>query len=203
MVPMEDFDLSNPRDEYSQDNEQIRDREHTESQNEKCIVKQEETLVWRKHFNFFTEIYPIVLAYFSAYLFAFGYVPTLVNNNLNYQITQFITRTSLFFGRTIGNYIHVKRVGLFGLFYLYNLFLLFLFTITISLNLTIPIEIINLLFISGYFIAGLSYPIVYRYIYDNYSQDKEWYMGAVGQYTSFFTILGCAIGYPLQIVWRR
>lgn len=157
----------------------------------------------KRHFKFFIEIYPIILAYFFAYLFAFGYVPSLVGNNLNYQITQFITRTSLFLGRTVGNYIQVERVGIFGLIHLYNLALLLLFTITISTQVSIHFLIVNLFFLPGYFINGLSYPMVYQYIYRTYTDEKEWYMGAVGQYTSFFTILGCAIGYPLQLTWRK
>jgi len=175
-----------------------------DSRNEENLVQKEgKYSILKRNFKFFIEIYPIILAYFFAYLFAFGYIPSLVENNLNYQITQFITRTSLFLGRTVGNYIHVERVGLFGLIHLYNIALLVLFTITIITQVSIHFLIVNLLFLPGYFINGLSYPMVYQYIYITYTDEKEWYMGAVGQYTSFLTILGCAIGYPLQLTWRK
>jgi len=175
-----------------------------DSRNEENLVQKEgKYSILKRNFKFFIEIYPIILAYFFAYLFAFGYIPSLVENNLNYQITQFITRTSLFLGRTVGNYIHVERVGLFGLIHLYNIALLVLFTITIITQVSIHFLIVNLLFLPGYFINGLSYTMVYQYIYITYTDEKEWYMGAVGQYTSFLTILGCAIGYPLQLTWRK
>jgi len=187
-VSIDNFDLNNPNDN---------------SDNIPTNPIHDSASIAKRHFKFFIEIYPIICAYFFAYLFAFGYVPSLVQNNLDYQITQFITRTFLFIGRTIGNYIHVNHLRLFGLIHLYNLFILFVFTIFNSLNLKLNFIWINLIFLPGYFINGVSYPMVYQFIYKTYTQDKEWYMGSVGQYTSFFTILGCAIGYPLQLVWSR
>jgi battenin len=197
-VPIENFDLELESVEL-EEKQKIEDKQEitdTVGKNEKNLPK------WKKHLYFFMEIYPIILAYFFAYLFAFGYVPSLVMNNLHYQITQFITRTSLFFGRTIGNYLNIESVGLFGLLHMYNLIILTIFTILITSQVPVNFIMVNFLFVSGYFINGISYPIVYQHIYKEYSENKEWYMGAVGQYTSFFTILGCAIGYPLQLVWK-
>ena len=74
------------------------------------------------------------------------------------------------------------------------------FTITISLKIKLPFIVLNLMLFVIYFINGLSYPLVYNYIYrkEEYKEEKEWYMGAVGQYTSLFMIIGCLIGYPIQ-----
>jgi hypothetical protein len=41
------------------------------------------------------------------------------------------------------------------------------------------------------------------HIYKNYLTDRDWYLGSVGQYTSFFTILGCVIGYPINQMWKN
>jgi len=141
------------------------EKESISIQNGEIQPSIQKTNILKKNFKFFTQIYPIILAYFYAYLFAFGYVPLLVRNNLDYQITQVITRTCLFLGRTIGNFIHVERIKLFGLLHLYNFVCLIFFTIIISINtIHLPIFIVDLLFVFGYFLNGISYPIVYQYI---------------------------------------
>ncbi len=114
-----------------------------------------------------------------------------------------ITRTSQFFGRIAGNYIQNRRVRLMNTLHLYTVILLIVYSVLISISIPVPSYIVNLTLIISYFTIGISYPIIYNNIYENYQLDKHWYLGAVGQYTSFFTILGCVIGYPIHLAWKK
>ena len=89
--------------------------------------------------------------------------------------------------------------------HIYSLLMIIFFTITISLKITIPFVVLNLILFITYFINGLCYPLVYNFIYrkEEYKEEKEWYMGAVGQYTSLFMIIGCLIGYPIQYSFTK
>jgi hypothetical protein len=158
----------------------------------------------RNHLRFIFDIYPLLLAYFTSYFLGFAYIPILVRSNFEYQLCQFITGIGIFSGRFLGNYIHfIHNVKLFGIVHIYSLISIIVFTITISLKLTIPFIVLNGMLWITYFINGLSYPLVYNSIYrkEEYKIDREWYMGAVGQYTSLFMIFGCLIGYPIQIYY--
>lgn len=152
------------------------------------------------YFYFFSQIYTICLAYFINYLFGFAYIPLLVTNNFEYQISQFITRSSMFFGRIVGNYIPQKWVNYLWCLHIYNLISLMLYTICLILKISIPFFVLEILLSLTFFINGMNYPMIYHYIYENYQQDREKYMGSVGQFTAFFTVLGCLIGYPIQIL---
>jgi hypothetical protein len=160
--------------------------------------------------NFIFDIYPLLFAYFTSYFLGFAYIPMLVQNNFEYQLSQFITGVGIFSGRFLGNYIRcedrfwcskiIQNIRIFGMVHIYSLLMIIFFTITISLKIMLPFIVLNLMLFVTYFINGLSYPLVYNYIYrkDEYKDEKEWYMGAVGQYTSLFMIIGCLIGYPIQ-----
>jgi hypothetical protein len=162
------------------------------------------------HSKFIFDIYPLLISYFTSYFLGFAYIPMLVRNNFEYQLSQFITGIAIFSGRFLGNYIQcedrfwcskiIQNIRLFGMVHIYSLLMIIYFTITISLKITLPFFVLNLILFVIYFINGLSYPLVYNYIYrkEEYKEEKEWYMGAVGQYTSLFMILGCLIGYPIQ-----
>lgn len=155
------------------------------------------------HLDFLFDIYPLVIAYFISYLLGFAYVPLLVQNDFEYQLTQFITGTAMFIGRTSGNYISIQKIRLFGVVHLYNFISIILFTISIITKIGIPYFIVNLMLVLTYIINGISYPAIYNHIYKNYHQSTEWYMGAVGQYTSFAMIIGCMSGYPLQMLLKN
>jgi len=150
----------------------------------------------------------LIVAYFLAYFVGFCYVPLLSSSNFEYQVLQFITRTAFFFGRFTGNYIPFvnqikeKHIRLGTLFHLYTFFILLVYTGFIVAKIQVPIGIIYLSFILSYLFIGISYPMVYNFIYTNYESEKEWYMGSVGQFTSFFTILGCTLGYPLFMLLK-
>ena len=152
----------------------------------------------RSYVYFLSEIYSVLFAYFFSFLFLFGYVPLLIQNDLEYQITVFLMSVSLFIGRLSATYMNVRNIRLFGMIHLYNLIMMIFFTVTIHMNISIPLTMVNIIFSLSNFLNGLCYPIVYQHIYKNYIRDKEWYMGSVGQYTSFFTILGCTLGYIIQ-----
>jgi battenin len=164
---------------------------------------QEKINPWKEQFKFFLDTIFLCLGYFFGYFIGFLFVPALSQNNLNYQITQFITRTSQFFGRIAGNYIQNRRVRLMNTLHLYTVILLIVYSVLISISIPVPSYIVNLTLIISYFTIGISYPIIYNNIYENYQLDKHWYLGAVGQYTSFFTILGCLIGYPIHLAWKK
>jgi hypothetical protein len=159
-----------------------------------------------KHFTFqdqlmfFKNIYTICLAYLITYLFGFAYVPLMVKNNQEYQISQFLTRTFMFFGRITGNYIPLSFLKYLWIGHLYNLFCLVLYTTFLIKKIEIPFLVFEILLVITYFINGINYPMIYHYVYENYQNDKEKHMGSVGQFTAFFTALGCLIGYPLQII---
>lgn len=154
---------------------------------------------WKKHFEFFGNVQSLTIAYFLSYFLGFAYIPLLVKSDFEYQICQFITGIAIFFGRISGNYIKVERIKLFTLIHLYSLLSIIIFTVSIYMKLELPILLINLMLFITYFINGTAYPIVYNYIYKTYTEDKEWHMGLVGQYTCLFMIIGCLIGYPLQL----
>lgn len=178
-VPLEDFDLS---------------------QNEITKVP---IPIWKKHIHFFLDIYCLAVAYFLSYFLGFAYIPLLVKSDFEYQICQFITGISIFLGRTIGNYIHIKNIKIYSLLHLYSFLSIIIFTISIIYRIQIPLLIINLMLIVTYLINGISYPVVYNYVYKNYTEEKSWYMGAVGQYTALFMIIGCVLGYPFQILFKK
>jgi battenin len=157
----------------------------------------------RNQFLFFLDILFLCLGYFFGYFIGFLFVPALSKNNLDYQITQFITRSAQFIGRFTGNYILMRRVRLMNLFHLYTVILLIIYAILISISIPVPSYVVNLTLILSYFVIGISYPIIYNNIYEKYEMNKHWYLGAVGQYTSFFTILGCMIGYPIHMIWKK
>jgi hypothetical protein len=142
----------------------------------------------------------LCLAYFFGYLVRFAYVPLLFKSDFEYQLTQFVTQTGIFIGRTSGNYIKMERIKLFNLIHLYSSVLVIIGTILISTQTYIYPVIIDILLFIMYFNNGLAYPFVYQYLYKKYEDNKEWTMGAVGQYTSFFMILGCVSGYILQMI---
>jgi hypothetical protein len=142
----------------------------------------------------------LCLAYFFGYLIRFAYVPLLFQSDFEYQLTQFITQTGIFIGRTSGNYIKIEKVKMFNLIHLYALLLVFIGTVLIATKIYVYPIIVHILLFIMYFNNGLSYPIVYQYLYKKYEDNKEWTMGAVGQYTSFFMILGCVTGYILQLI---
>lgn len=150
----------------------------------------------------------LIVAYFLAYFVGFCYVPLLAGSNFEYQVLQFITRTAFFFGRFTGNYIPYlsqikeKHIRLVTLFHLYTFVILLFYTGFIIGKIQVPIVVIYLTFILSYLFIGISYPMVYNFIYCNYENEKEYIMGSVGQFTSFFTILGCALGYPLFILLK-
>jgi hypothetical protein len=178
-VPLEDFDLS---------------------QNEITKVP---IPIWKKHIQFFLDIHFLAVAYFLSYFLGFAYIPLLVKSDFEYQICQFITGISIFLGRTIGNYIKIEKINIFSLLHLYSFLSIIIFTVSIIYKIQIPLLIINLMLIITYLINGISYPIVYNYVYKNYTEEKSWYMGAVGQYTSLFMIIGCILGYPLQFLFKN
>jgi hypothetical protein len=129
----------------------------------------------------------------------------LVETNFEYQLSQFITGIAIFGGRFLGNYISfIQNIRIFGMVHIYSLLSIIIFTITISLKVTIPFALLNVMLFITYFINGLSYPMVYNNIYrkEEYKEGKDWYMGAVGQYTSLFMIIGCLIGYPIQFLFE-
>lgn len=142
----------------------------------------------------------LCLAYFFGYLIRFAYVPLLFQSDFEYQLTQFITQIGIFIGRILGNYIKIERIKLFNLIHLYSLVLLVIGTVLIITKIYVYPIIVHILLFIMYFNNGLTYPLVYQYLYKKYEDNKEWIMGAVGQYTSFFMILGCITGYTLQIV---
>lgn len=171
-----------------------------EDQTEQIVSQQNRNP--RRHLHFIFDIYPLLIAYFTSYFLGFAYIPMLVQSNFEYQLSQFITGVAIFSGRFLGNYISfIQNIRIFGMIHMYTFLSIIVFTITISLRITIPFVILNVILFITYFINGVSYPMVYNNIYkkEEYQQDKEWYMGAVGQYTSLFMIIGCLIGYPLQI----
>lgn len=158
-----------------------------------------------KHLNFIFDIYPLLIAYFTSYFLGFAYIPMLVTSNIEYQLSQFITGVAMFSGRLLGNYISfIKNIRIFGVVHIYNIVLIIIFTIIISLKIKIPFVPLNLMLFITYFINGLSYPMVYNNIYrkEEYKEGKEWYMGAVGQYTCLFMIIGCLVGYPIQFIFQ-
>jgi hypothetical protein len=167
------------------------------------------------HKNLIFDIQPLVLGYFTSYLLGFAFIPLLVKTDFEYQLSQFITSSCIFLGRTLGNYIpknlfgpspvlsSSQKIRLFCMIHLYNFICVIFFSIMIQLNMDIPYLVTNGILVITYLINGICYPIVYNHIYQNYRKDLEWYMGAVGQYTSASTILGCLIGYPLQLIWTK
>jgi hypothetical protein len=158
-----------------------------------------------KHLNFIFDIYPLLIAYFTSYFLGFAYIPILVTSNIEYQLSQFITGVAIFSGRLLGNYISfIQNIRIFGMIHIYSVISIMIFTITISLKIRIPFVALNLMLFITYFINGLSYPMVYNNIYrkEEYKEGKEWYMGAVGQYTCLFMIIGCLVGYPIQFIFQ-
>ena len=198
----DDIDISSNSVPLEDDIQKVQNRESefdlskdTEEQN----IKQSSS--FKKHLNFILDIYPLLIAYFTSYFLGFAYIPMLVGSNFEYQLSQFITGIGIFSGRFLGNYISfIQNIKIFGIVHIYSLLSIVVFTITISLRITIPFVVVNLMLFITYFINGLSYPLVYNNIYrkEEYKEEKEWYMGAVGQYTSLFMIIGCLIGYPIQ-----
>ena len=197
------------RNHVNQNKENINDIQNKENINDIPLsnndfnLEEEEIKNNPSYFVFFLSILPLCLSYFLSYFIGFGYIPLLVKTDFEYQLGQFITRTSMFLGRISGNYIVIQKIKLFGFIHVYSFILLVIFSFTIQFKIQIPFMITYALLTLTYFINGVTYPIVYNYIYRNYLQEKEWYMGAVGQFTAFFTILGCLFGYPLQLLWSN
>ena len=149
--------------------------------------------------QFFKEIHLLVISYFFAYCIGFSYIPLLVPNDLHYEILQFITRTFLFIGRTSGNYLTWMPGYILDYIHLYTIILIVIFTFLLAFHVEIHYLILAGLLTLSYLNIGICYPVVYHQIYEKYPETKEWKMGAVGRFTSFATILGCSIGYLLQI----
>jgi hypothetical protein len=160
------------------------------------------------------DIYGLAIAYFLSYLLGFAYIPLLIKgqgeSNLEYELGQFFTGTSIFLGRLFGNYIRIENIRYLastgnlkrlGWIHLYSMITLIILTICILKQIHIPFMVTMLMLMITYFVNGLCYPIVYNYVYQKYTQEKEWYMGAVGQYTSLFMILGCMVGYIFQLIF--
>jgi hypothetical protein len=200
---VEDIEFKNEKDDETTE-EEIKEGGEVETteydKNDKKVPENYNSS--NKHGYFFFEIYTICITYFIAYLFGFAYVPLLVHNNFEYKVSQFVTRSSLFFGRIVGNYVPSKLINYFWMIQIYHLISLIVFTICKIQNISIPLILFEIMLVITYFIIGLNYPMIYHYVYEKYKQEKsqqEKYMGSVGQYTAFFTVLGCLIGYPLQI----
>jgi hypothetical protein len=160
--------------------------------------------------KFFLDVLFLCLGYFFGYLIGFLFVPVLSPKNIDYQITQFVTRTAQFLGRTLGNYVtHIIRplfpkTWMFNILHIYTLILLIIYSVAITMGeCCVPRWIVDFSFVLSYFVIGISYPIVYNNIYIKYKDKKDLYLGSVGKYTSLFAILGCAFGYPLHLVWGK
>lgn len=179
-------------------------------QKKKCRIN----IFYWKRFYFFMDIYGLAIAYFLSYLLGFAYIPLLIKgqgeSNLEYELGQFFTGTSIFLGRLFGNYIRIENIRYLastgnlkrlGWIHLYSMITLIILTICILKQIHIPFMVTMLMLMITYFVNGLCYPIVYNYVYQKYTQEKEWYMGAVGQYTSLFMILGCMVGYIFQLIF--
>jgi hypothetical protein len=182
-VPYEDFDLEN--------------REETIEPPKTCKNKCGSVS------SFFFDISFLCMGYFLAYFIGFLYVPVLAKSNLEYQISQFITRSGQFVGRLVGNYLPIHSVRMLNFLHIYSYVLIVVYTGLIIRAVNIPPVVINLTFFLSYVLIGIGYPLVYNHIYKNYLTDRDWYLGSVGQYTSFFTILGCVIGYPINQMWKN
>lgn len=191
-VPLDDFDLGNS---------EASDTVATVPQNMSFKDK-----VYHQ-IHFFRDILFLCFGYFLGYFIGFLYVPALSSNNLDYQILQFITRSAQFLGRCLGNYLpkyfNDAKQRYYSLIHIYTLLLLIVYSILITKNIHVPLGIVILTLIISYIIIGISYPIVYNYIYETYIENRPWYLGSVGQYTSFFTILGCILGYPIHLAWKK
>lgn len=138
------------------------------------------------------------IGYYFSYLIGFSLVPLLIQSNFEYQLTQFILQIGKFLGRIIGNYITIKHIRWFGLIHLYTFLLIIILLFTHFNKYYIPSIIIQILFFLSYFINNFCYPLVYQHIYNKYQ--NKWYMGTIGQFTSFFTILGCSSGYIILLL---
>jgi hypothetical protein len=146
------------------------------------------------------------MSYFFRYLYSFAYIPLLIPIDREYQIAQFILYIGTFIGRTGGNYVNIKNIDLLGSVHIYTGLLLFTFTILILNKVIINFYIVVGLFLMSNIFNGLMYPIVYHHIYDISEEmiteqwNRERYMGAIGQFTTFFTILASVLGYIIQII---
>jgi MFS family permease len=140
------------------------------------------------------------ISYFSNYLIGTSYIPLLLPNDKEYQIAQLVRQVGKFIGRTIGNHIKLEKIYLFSILHTYSIFLTIIFTIAIFQHTKFHFLFIQIALFILSFIGGLSYPIVYQYIYNKYeNKEREWNLGAVGQFTSFATILASVIGYSIEL----
>jgi hypothetical protein len=138
---------------------------------------------------------PLILSYFISYFYGFYFIPLLSKSTFDYQLLQWITQVGKLCGRWIGSYIHLS-IPLLLSFHIYNLVIGIL-----SQFIHLSIIYISVFYFFIYFLNGVMYPNVYHQLYQRYdSGSKERVMGMVGQFTSFFTILGCLLGTILSYV---
>jgi hypothetical protein len=153
--------------------------------------------------RFIRDIYLLILAYLFGYLIGFSYIPLIMKNDLNYETLQFVSRSCLFLGRTVGNYISLQYQIIFAYIHLYTFMTIIVYTFLLIFQVSIPIIIFSAMLSISYLNIGISYPIVYHNVYERYADQKEWAMGAVGRFTSFATIMGCSIGYVIEVVFMN
>jgi MFS family permease len=140
------------------------------------------------------------LSYFMLYLIGSAYIPILLPDDKEYQISQFVRQIGKFIGRTIGNYIKFEKIYLFSIIHIYSIFLTIILTIAIVHKFYFHVFYIEISLFILAFIGGLTYPIVYQYIYNKYeTKEREWNLGAIGQFTAFATILASIIGYIIEL----
>jgi hypothetical protein len=203
-ISLDDFDLSKDDPEECS-NANIGSKSLAQSPKERFLFH------FKSSLDFFFDIASLCIGYFLAYFIGFLFIPEISASNFEYQLLQFISRTSLFLGRWIGNYhpfsstepMSKYKIRSFSLIHLYSLCLILIFTILISRSVAINYIFASISLLISYFAIGLSFPMVYNYVYQNHIENRNWYMGAVGQYTAFFTILGCLIGYPIHFAWKN
>ena len=88
--------------------------------------------------KFFLDVIFVCIGYFFGYLIGFLFVPVLSPKNFDYQITQFVIRSSQFFGRTLGNYIITTgrplfpKTWMFNILHIYTLILLIVYSILVT-----------------------------------------------------------------------